>query len=207
MNNLKSLFLKLIPFMILSYAGWSLYLEYEEYSTKKVEKISQKQGLESKMKMSKRRLKKIVTFKANLKIWKKKITLLNSKIEKVQKQLPSNINDTEVISYIKKEAELVNIKQSELSPSKENVNGFYIGKEYKFNGVGTYLQFIIMFERLQMSDRLFNVKKMSIKNEGVLQKGRFSLVKCETTLESFKYNSSYQQRSGIEDIENKYKTN
>lgn len=205
MNKLKNHFLKLIPIIILSYNAWVFYDYYEQHNTKINGITDSISGMDGKLKINAIKLKKINKFKANLEKSKEKINEINEQIKLVQKQLPSNLNDTDVITQIQEEGEILNLRDTSLLPAQEDVKGFYISKDYKFEGIGTYLQFIIFFERLKISERLFNVKKLLFKIEGVQQKGRFTLVKCETTLESFKYNASYEQRSGIEDIEKQYK--
>lgn len=205
MNKLKNLFLRMIPFLLMGWTGYGFYERYEAHQVKLKSLTDVRSGIEGKTKLSKLKLKKITKFKANLEKSKKRIVEVNEQIKKVQRQLPSNINDTDVISQIQEEAELLNLKESVVNPSKEEVKGFYISKEYEFDSIGTYLQFIIFFERLKKAERLYNVKKLVIKNDGVKQKGRFTLTKCTTTLESFKYNAAYNQDSGIEQIEKQYK--
>jgi hypothetical protein len=79
--------------------------------------------------------------------------------------------------------------------------GFYFAKDYKFTGTGTFLQFLILMEKLEVmasNDRILNVKSLSLSVTDRLaendKKSRFQLLNFEAKIESFRYNPNYDVR-------------
>ncbi len=93
----------------------------------------------------------------------------------------------------------------EQSPGKETNNGFYFNKEYSFAAKGTFLQSLIFFESLANAERILNVKTVKISHDEEQNRSRFQIVNLETTVESFRYNTSHVEKSGVEEIENQFK--
>ncbi|MGK0367467.1 MAG: Tfp pilus assembly protein PilO, partial [Thermoproteota archaeon] len=201
MSSIQNMFLRLLPYMIMGYASWSFLMYFEEHQEKLESRISRIEGITSKITISERKIKKIQQFRKNLEESKLRIKEVSGQIAKVQKQLPTNVNDTVVLDFLQNEASFINMKKVELAPLGEKPKGFYISKNYSYKAEGTYLQFLIFFERLANSERLFNVKKLVLRSEGVKQKGRFTLIQCETVLESYKYNEAHVEDTGIDEIE------
>ena len=61
-----------------------------------------------------------------------------------------------------------------------------------------------MFENLEKSERILNVKGFEIKDKNTVTRGRFKVLSVETNIESYRYNSNYKEKSGVEEIENKF---
>jgi Tfp pilus assembly protein PilO len=205
MNKLKGLFLQLLPFLILAYNGFIFYESYEEHLTKVENLTNQVSALEAKTRKAETDVKKISKFKEDLEKSKERVEKVNQQIVTVQKQLPSEANDTEVLQFLDEEAKLMNFQNISIAPKEEVSQGFYYSKKYSFAAQGTYLQFMIYFERLQNAERLYNVERVTFKSDGVKQKGRFTLIQCDTTIETFRYNPNHKEASGVEEIESKYK--
>ena len=142
----------------------------------------------------------------NLTKSKERVKEVVKQIEKVQKQLPTDVNDTQVQSIIGDIANNLKIKDPSPTPEEETNNGFYFAKEYKFSAYGTFIQFLIFFENLEKTERILNIKSLKITFDQEKTRGRFPIVNLDTVIESFRYNQSYRERSGVEEIEKKYGT-
>lgn len=193
-----------LHWMIILYAAWGLFTLYEEKEVELEASAVSIPVIESKIARSKAKLKQIETFKKNLSQSKVRVQEVVKQIEKVQKQLPSDVNDTEVESLIGDIANNLKIKETQPSPDRETNNGFYFAKDYKLTGYGTFIQFLIFFENLEKTERILNVKGVELAYDDDKTKGRFPIVNLTATIESFRYNTQYKERSGVEEIEKKF---
>ncbi len=182
-----------------------IFFMYKVHITMKDQLISSSQNIKTKITLNKKKLKELMVFEANLEDSKKRVKEVASKIELVQRQLPSAISDTEVLDFISTESSNINIQDSILQPKEEELNGFYFAKKYKFEGTGTFLQFVVLFEQIYTTERLFNIDEVTFsQTDELFQKGRFHLINMNTTIESFRYNTDYKESTGIDEIESKY---
>ncbi len=201
MKNLSKNFHLIIAVLFLV----QIYFDYETHLETKNTAEQQLNGLKGKILTSKRKLKELKSFVTNLEESKKRVQEVAQQIMTVQRQLPTAISDTEVLDFISQESGKINIKDMVLTPKEEELNGFYFAKKYNFDGQGTFLQFVVLFERIYNAERLFNIDKVTFSQKGnEFQKGRFHLVEMSTQIESYRYNSDYQENTGIEEIEKKY---
>jgi len=205
MNNLKNLSLQLLPFLIMAYNGYFFYEKYLEHQTQ-VESVSaQEEAVSDKIKVAEGKIKKANQFKENLEKSKERVNKVNEQIVKVQKQLPTDVSDTQVLEMLDKESKNLNLQNPSGQPSGEVMEGFYLSQRYIFRAQGTFLQFMIFFEKLMQTDRLYNVKRLRLSSETLVQKGRFTLIQGEALIETYKYNQNYQEKSGVDEIEAQYK--
>ena len=186
---------------------YSLFSYFELYEAK--EEALQNSSvsipvIEAKILSAKRKIKKIETFKKNLTKSKERVKEVVKQIEKAQKQLPSDVNDTEVQSLIGGIATKLKIKDPSPIPDKEVNNGFYFAKDYKFTGYGTFIQFLILFENLEKTERILNIKSFDMVFDNEKTKGRFPIINLQVIVESFRYNQNYTEKSGVEEIEKKF---
>lgn len=202
---MKETLIKNLHWFIIAYAFMGLYTVYET----KIEEIEQAKGailpIESRILKSKRKITEIKKFKKNLDQSKERVKEVVKQIEKIQKQLPSNVNDTEVQALITNIAQGLKVKNARATPDAERMQGFYYEKEYKFEGMGTFLQFLIFFENLEKAERILNVKSLSFIVDPTSRNSRFPIVNLETIVESFRYNNNYKEPSLINEIEKKFK--
>lgn len=198
--KLVELFIRNLQWLIILNAGLTYYNELDEHE-KQVENIlAAKPSIEEQIVKENKKVDEAKIFMANLESSKKRVLEVAGQIEQVQKQLPNQINDTEVLDFFTTESSNLNIKPS-VSPGEEKPNDFYFIKRYSFKGVGTYLQFLIYMERINSSDRLINVQSVKISNSGERQKGRFQMLNMEANFEGFRYNQSFKEETGIDKIE------
>lgn len=198
---------KNLHFAVLALFLATYYLDYEAHLEEKANVEGRINPIRVKIKNNKKKLRELRSFEENLEESKKRVQEVAQQITKVQRQLPTAISDTEVLDYIASESGKINIKDMVLTPKAEELNGFYYAKQYDYEGKGTFLQFVVLFERIYNADRLFNIDSVSFEQGSTeFQKGRFHLISMKTEIESFRYNSDYKESTGIEDIENKYKS-
>jgi Tfp pilus assembly protein PilO len=191
--------------IIIFYALFGYFELYEEKEEALENSLVSIPIIEAKIVKAKRKIRQIETFKKNLSKSKERVKEVVKQIEKVQKQLPSDVNDTVVQSIIGDIANKLKIKEPSPVPDKETNNGFYFAKDYKFTAFGTFIQFLIFFENLNKTERILNVKSFKLDFDKSRTKGRFPIVNLSAVIESFRYNQSYKERSGVEEIENKFK--
>src|SRR5690606_29286257 len=108
-------------------------------------------GLHTSIEKSKKKIAEIETFKENLAASKERVQEVVKQIEKVQKQLPTDVNDTLVQQYFSKTAEKLRMLNPNPTTQIEILNGFYYTKNYKFTASGTFLQTLILLEQISKS--------------------------------------------------------
>lgn len=194
---MKELLIKNLHLLIFAWAGYGLYGIYEEKIMILEQTTQQTPVIESKIKKATKKLKDITKFKANLAASKERVNEVVKQIEKMQKQLPTDVNDAEVQRIMGNIATDLRIANATSKSNPERVEGFYFAKEYVFNGKGTFLQFLIFFEKLAKQERILNVKKVSLSQSENSLRSRFQVLKFETVIESFKYNVSYRERANV----------
>jgi Tfp pilus assembly protein PilO len=191
--------------LILAYGGWEGYLLYEAYETDLLSLESQLPIVQNKIRKAKKEKKQIRTYLKDIEEAKSNIELVAKEVESLQKKLPESIKDTENLGLIKQIAEGLNIKNIFLSPGIEENKGFYFTKRYEFTATGTYLQFLIFFEKIGASERLLNIKTIEIKKSETRQRGRFQLINAKVIVEAYRYNPDHKEDRGIDKIETNFK--
>jgi Tfp pilus assembly protein PilO len=109
-------------------------LDYEAHLSSVDEAQKKISAARAKITKSKKKLKELKTFEENLVVSKKRVEEIATRINEVQKQLPTQISDTEVLDFIAKESSSINIKDSVINPKEEELNGFYYAKSMAFRG-------------------------------------------------------------------------
>lgn len=178
------------------------YYEFMENETMKQGELESAKAEKTSTEKTKRDVKK---FLSNIEDEKQKIERVAQEIEKTQQLLPSEISDTENLGLLRKLADDVNIKEVSVSPEQDDTRGFMVVRTYRFKAKATYLQLLIMFEKISESKRILNVSEVSIRKLEQPQRSRFQLVDGNFQLEAYKYNPAYKEDRGIDDIEKESK--
>lgn len=202
--KILELLVKNLQWLIILNAAWGYYGRLEEHNAAVENVRSQIPPLEEQITNLNKKLDQAKIFLANLEVSKKRVQEVAGQIEQVQKQLPNQLNDTEILDFFTTEAQNLNLKVS-LSPGSEDLRDFYFAKKYNIKVTGTYLQFMIYFERIGNSERLINIQSLKLNQLTEKQKGRFQILTLDGVLESFRYNPAYREDTGIEKIENEFK--
>ena len=137
-----------IHWFIILYAGYNLYNVYEEKEAILQDLKSQVPTVQAQIKSKKKELAKLLAYQEQINQKKKELELAAAEVEKLQKRFPSEVNDPENLAMIKDLSDGLNIKQPDLSSLKEENKGFYFIRKYKFEATATFLQFLILFEKI-----------------------------------------------------------
>lgn len=204
---MKNLLVKNMHWLIIAYSLNGIFTMYTEKQEALDELVSRTPSIKAKMQREKRSLSQINEFKKNLSKTKERVKEVVKQIEKAQRQLPSDVNDAEVQEILGGFADKLKMKKPRQAPGVEANLGFYFAKEYDFQARGTFLQSLIFFESLAKSERILNVKRLSITHSKEQERSRFQIIDLQTTVESFRYNTNYKEKSGVEEIEKQFKVN
>ncbi len=190
--------------LILCYGAWEGYVVYETHTENLKQKEDVIAGIRARIRKAKKEERQIKTYLKDIEEAKKNIELVAQEVERLQKKLPEKIQDVENLSIIKDIATGLNIKNIYLSPGTEENKGFYFTKRYEFSGVGTYLQYLVFFEKIASSERLLNVREVEFKRSQEPQRGRFQLTNAKIIIESYRYNPDHKEDRGIQKLESEF---
>ena len=196
--------IKLIPWLIIAYTFWQGYLIYEEFSSKKTSLQEQISLIKRKINKSKARRRNIKSYRKDVASAKSNIGKITKALEDIQKKLPQQKDDAKIFEFFRNLASGLLIKDVSFSPSIENNKGFYIEKNYNFSAKGTYLQFLLFFEKIARTERLFNIKNVSFTRFKTKKQGYFQTINAAVSIESYRYNPDHKEKSGIESIESEF---
>jgi Tfp pilus assembly protein PilO len=197
--------LKNIHWFIILFALFNIGSYWYEINEKINELKNQQETERQDLAKAKKTQKEIKSFYKDIDEAKNRIERVAREIEKTQQLLPSEVSDTENISLLRRMAEDVNIKEVGIMPDKDDDRGFYIARKYKFKAKATYLQFLIMFEKISENKRILNVGELAFKKLDQPQRSKFQLIDGEFTLEAYKYNAAFKEERGIDKIESEFK--
>lgn len=197
--------IKNIHWFIIAIALFNIGTYYMETEEKLVELTAQQEFQRSALQKARRTKKEIQSFYKDIDEAKGRIERVALEIEKTQQLLPSEVSDTENLSLLRRMAEDVNIKELSIMPEKDDDRGFYIARKYKFKAKATYLQFLILFEKIAENKRILNVSDLTFKKLNQPQRSKFQLIDGEFTLEAYRYNSRFKEDRGIDKIEKEFK--
>jgi Tfp pilus assembly protein PilO len=188
---------KNIHFIVLFYYAFTTFVEWQE-TVEMLEQLDQQvESIEGNIRRANREKREITQFEADIEEARSRIELVAQEVERSQQQLPSDVSDTENLSIIRRAAEELNIRDINLSPSGEQNNGFYFTKSYEFSGQGTFLQFLMFFERIGESRRLLNINNVSMQRSRQENRGRFQIIQVQSTIEAYRYNPDHREDRGI----------
>ncbi|HXH73330.1 MAG TPA: type 4a pilus biogenesis protein PilO [Bacteriovoracaceae bacterium] len=201
MKDLVNKFIANLHVFLALYGMYGLYVLYDEHLIA-VEVIqTQFPQVEAEIVTTQKKIKEIADYIKKTDEYKARVEGVAKNIEEVQKQLPHEINDTHILSFLNTEMTALNIKDPNLVPGKEEPSTYFISKEYTLKAKGTFLQFLILLERIGNATRIYNVKslKLIVNTEG--KKGRFQIVSGEGTIQAFRYNPDFKVDRGFDKIE------
>jgi Tfp pilus assembly protein PilO len=197
--------LKNIHWFIILLAIYNIAMYYKESDERLVGVTSQQEGQKQVLEKSKKTQKEIQSFYKDIDQAKAKIEKVALGIEKTQQQLPSEVSDTENMGMLRRIAEDLKIKDLSIAPDKDDDRGFYIARKYKFKAKATYLQFLILFEKISESKRILHISDLSFKKLAQPQRGKIQLMNGEFTLEAYRHNAAFKEDRGFDKIENDFK--
>lgn len=196
--------LKNLHWFIIAYAAYDFYSQFETTRSTLVDIESQIETQKIELTNNKKSEQDITNYYSNIQTEKARIETVAREIEKMQQLLPSDISDLENIALLKGLADDANIKDVSIIPEVDVVREFVIARKYKVKLKATYLQILIMFEKIGESPRILNVGEAKFGKTPEIQRGKFQVIQGEFVLEAYRYNPGFKENRGIEDIEKKF---
>jgi len=175
--------------IIITYSLWSAWILWEEHALEVSQVRNEKPVIALKIKKLKTDRKRVRGYLKDIEKAKEKIKLVEEEVRILQRKLPEKIQDAANLETIKTIGKSVNIKNVFLAPSLEDNRGFYFAKKYDLTATGTYLQFLLLFEKIATAEQLFNVSDIELKRSNVKRRGRYQLVNAKISIEAYRYNS------------------
>ena len=201
---MKDLVNKLIANLQVFIVLWGLYgawVMYDEHSLKMDDLNNQFPSIEADILANQKKVKEIQEFVKKTEESKVRVEEVAKNIESAQKQLPADINDNQILTVFNSEINALNIKDPQTIPGGETTGTYFISKEYKLKANGTFLQFMIFFERIGNATRIYNVKSLKLVNADSNNRGRFQLISCESIIEAFRYNPDFRVDRGFDSLQ------
>lgn len=197
---MKELVNKLIPsahLLVLIYGLYGGWVLYDEHVIQLEDLLSRGSGIDAEIAAVQKKVKEIQEFSRKTAEYKVRVEEVAKNIEAVQKQLPAETNDSQVLSFFQSEINSLNIKDANFIPGKEELSTYYISKEYTLKARGTFLQFLIFFERIGNADRIYNIKNLKLTTPNDVQKGRFQMISTEGIIQAFRFNPDFKVERGF----------
>ncbi len=194
--------IKNIHLLIIALAAYNVYTLWSEKSGE-MDGLQQQIDSANASLVGKRKNKKeIQSFFKDINEAKDRIERVALEIEKTQQQLPSEINDGELIQFISKKAEELNIRDINITPDATDDNkGFFSIRKYTLKAKGTYVQFLILFENISDYKRILNIGAVTFNRNNLIQRSRFQIIDGEIQILAYKYNVGYKEDRGIDKID------
>ncbi len=184
---MKSAFIRNLHWIILILVLWKAYASYQEHQQELANLVNEQKSLVTRVTKLKQQNAQAKSFQKNLISSQQRVEEVSRQINQVQRQLPSQVSDTDVMQYFSSIADDLNISNMAREALPKEARDFYYVKKYRLKGSGTYLQFLIFCENLAKSERIFNIHNLVLQRDSQEQKGRFKLVNFETIIETFSY--------------------
>lgn len=180
------------------YAGNDLYNLWNEHQETLENRQNAIPNLETQINRLKRERKEVDTYLKDIESAKQRIELVAQEVEALQRKLPINISDPENMSMFQELADGLNLRNVSISPGREENLGFYYKKVYELRAEGTFLQFLILMEKVSENERLMNIKAVKMfKDDETRVRGRFQLIKSEVMIEAYRYNPDHKEQRDV----------
>jgi Tfp pilus assembly protein PilO len=115
----------------------------------------------------------------------KELKEMEAQIQAFQRRLPEKFSDGEIYRLMASEFEAINMVNERVAPGEQSNYEFYDGKKYEVEAKGTFLQFLVLLERIQRKDRILDVLDITLSPDQVYQ--GHQVLKGSLQLEAFRY--------------------
>lgn len=180
---------------------YGIYGFYEQYMAHEAEYSSiaaEGPDLERNIEKNQQKVKEVKEFIKKADEYKVRVEEVAKTIESVQRQLPAEINDSQILTFFQEEMKTLNIKDPSLSPGNEKTDSYFITRDYKLKATGTFLQFLVFLERVGNASRIYNVHSFKLTTVDAGKRGRFQVVNAEATIQAYRYNPDFKVDRGFE---------
>lgn len=183
--------------IILFYAAFQIFTVWDENQQRKESFEMQIPGLQGRITQSGRELTELRKYNEDIAEARSRIELVAQEVERTQRQLPAEISDLENLNLLRRTAEGLNIRDVNVMPLQEELRTFYFVKKYQLRAHGTFLQFMIFFEKIAENERLLNINDIKLTRREGGERGRFQVIDAEVVIEAYRYNPEYREDRGI----------
>lgn len=183
--------------LIFLYGVYGAYVHFDEHTIQLAEIQSNIARIEEEIQVNQKKIKEVQEFSKKTDEYKVRVEEVAKNIESVQKQLPAETNDTQILSFFQNEINALNIKDANFTPGREEKSTYFISKEYSLRARGTFLQFLIFFERIGNADRIYNIKRLRLTSGSENQRGRFQMISGEGVIQAFRFNPDFRVDRGF----------
>lgn len=198
MKDLSGKLFSNLHFFIVFYMLYGVWVVWDEHSTAMTELTDDNARIDNEMVVNTKRLGEIQEFIKKRDEYQLRVEEVAKNIEAVQKQLPPTTNDSEIIAFFNQELSTLNIKESNMKPGTENNSTYYISRDYNMTAKGTFLQFLVFFERIGSASRIYNVPELSLKVADEKKKGRFQMLEGSASVQAYRYNPGFKVDRGFQ---------
>lgn len=198
MKELSNSFISNLHWLLLLYGLYGGWTFYDEHVIQMEEITNRGAGLDQEIVNAQKKVREIQEFVKKTEEYKVRVEEVAKNIESVQKQLPAETNDSQILSFFQQEINSLNLKDASLSPGSEESSVYFIGKDYTLKAKGTFLQFLIFFERIGSADRIYNIKSLKLSSSNDIQKGRFQVIDGEAIVQAYRFNPEFRVDRGFE---------
>lgn len=198
MKDLVNKLIENVHVLLLVYGLYGTWVAYDEHVLQMDEMIAREAGSQAEVVQLEKKVSEIQDFAKKTEEYKARVEEVAKNIETVQRQLPAETNDSTILSYFQQEIAALNLKDADFKPGQEATSTYFISKDYTLKAKGTFLQFLIFFERIAGADRIYNIKNLRLVNDSANQRGRFQIISGEGTIQAFRFNPSFKVDRGVE---------
>lgn len=198
---MKELGNRLIANLHVFFLLYGLYGFYEQYMAHESEYsaiANEAPDLERNIEKNQQKVKEVKEFIKKADEYKVRVEEVAKTIESVQRQLPAEINDSQILTFFQEEMKTLNIKDPSISPGNETKSSYFITRDYKLKATGTFLQFLVFLERVGNASRIYNIQNFKLSTVDASKRGRFQVVNAEATIQAYRYNPEFKVDRGFE---------
>lgn len=193
-NKIKNFLLKNAHFFIIAATVYFRYGDYNKYLESTGQKESQVTTIKNRLNRLKKQEQDFAESLKELRESKRGLSDTKEEILSIQARIPKEIRDTDILELLSKEAELLSIKDVFLRPQAESKKEFYTTKKYELKARGTFLQFLVYFERLAKKQEIIDIINLEMNvSDNEKNRGRFQSLDLTAQLEVFSYNLSVEE--------------
>ena len=200
---------KLIQNIWIVFLGFILFDVFQKYNQHAVgleEVKSQIPSIEKSISVKEKKVQALEGYFSDIDNAKNRIEKVASEVEKVQQKFPSVINDSFYNRGIREFTQQLNMKKVSITSGDEVDKGFYFIKKFELSAHATYLQFLMLLEKIEGFEKLLNISDITFRELPEKQKGRFQLIEGKITIEAYRHDPGHKENRGIVDIEKDFET-
>jgi Tfp pilus assembly protein PilO len=201
MKELLNKLLGSAHFFIIIWVAYGAYEMYEAHEEQMNQTIAQFPTVEADIEKQKQKLKEIQDFIKKAEEYKVRVEEVAKNIEAVQRQLPAETSDSQILAFFQEEMKVLNIKNPDLRPGMEQPTTYFISKDYNLKASGTFLQFLVFLERIGTAARIYTIQSLRMVVNNSNNKGRFQVIDTDMLIQAYRYNPAFKVERGFTEPE------